>query len=235
MNDSGSLCPAVKAADMIGDRWILLILREFFLGGSRYKDFQSALPRISPSVLSNRLKQLEMNGMIIKKSSAGQKSTEYHLTRCGRELAPLIDQMSRWGLRWARRRIRDEDLDAGSFMWDFHRTLKTEELPDGETVISVNFNDIETHNRWWLVARDNTVDLCTDDTGKDVDLYISSSLAGLAEVWMGDVPIRDAMDEEGVMVTGSSHLKRTISSWIPQSRYAKVRPKRIIDEDGSAP
>ncbi len=205
------------------------------MGASRYKDFQSALPRISPTVLSNRLKQMETNGMIIKKSNASEKSTEYHLTRCGRELAPLIDQMSRWGLRWARRRIRDEDLDAGSFMWDFHRSLKTEELPDGETVISVNFSDIETHNRWWLIAQADTVDLCTDDPGKDVDLYISSSLAALAEIWMGDIGIRDAMDEDGVMITGSSHLMRTISSWIPQSRYAKVRPKRIIDDDVAVP
>ncbi len=233
MNKSGSLCPAVKAADMIGDRWILLILREFFMGASRYKDFQNALPRISPTVLSNRLKQLETNGMIIKKSNAGQKSTEYHLTRCGRELAPLIDQMSRWGLRWARRRICDEDLDAGSFMWDFHRSLKIEELPDGETVISISFSDVDMHNRWWVIADTDKVELCTDDPGKDVDLYISSELAALAEVWMGDIGIRDAMDDHSIMITGSSHLMRTISSWIPQSRYAKVRPKRII-EDGSA-
>lgn len=232
MNDSGSLCPAVKAADMIGDRWILLLMREFFMGASRYKDFQNALPRISPTVLSNRLKQLEMNGMIIKKTNASRKATEYHLTRCGRELAPLIDQMSKWGLRWARRRIRDEDLDAGSFMWDFHRSLKTEELPDGETVLSVSFKDVVTHNKWWLIVKANTVDLCTDNPGKDVDLYIHSNLADLAEVWMGDVGIREAMAEDAVVITGSSHLMRTISSWMPQSRYAAIRPKRMVENKG---
>ena len=234
MNDSGSLCPAVKAADMIGDRWVLLLMREFFMGASRYKDFQSALPRISPTVLSNRLKQMEMNGMIIKKSNASENSTEYHLTRCGRELGPLIDQMTRWGLRWARRRIRDEDLDAGTFMWDFHRSLKTDELPDGETVINVKLSDVETHNKWWLVIESDSVDLCTDDPGKDVDLYMHSSLADLAEVWMGDVGIREAMNDDTIMVTGSSHLMRTISSWIPQSSYAQVRPKRLIEESSVA-
>ncbi len=230
MSDSGSLCPAIKAADMIGDRWVLLLMRELFMGATRYKDFQNALPRISPTVLSNRLKQLELNGMIIKKSIAGGKSTEYHLTRCGRELGPLIDQMTKWGLRWARRRICDEDLDAGTFMWDFHRSLNTEELPDGETIISVTLKDVETHNKWWLVVNLGVVDLCTDDPGKEVDLYIHTKLDELAQVWMGDVSIRDAINKDDVMITGSSHLMRTISSWIPQSSYSTIRPKRIVEE-----
>ena len=141
MNESGSLCPAAKAADIIGDKWVLLILRELFLGASRYNDFQHALPRISPTILSKRLKQLESQGLIIKKSSAGRKSTEYRLTHCGRELGPIIDHLSKWGLHWARRQIKDEDIDVAGFMWDFHRTLNTGELPDGETVISVHFPD----------------------------------------------------------------------------------------------
>ena len=229
MSSSGSLCPAVKAADIIGDRWVLLILREFLLGATRYKNFQSALPRISPTVLSNRLKQMEANGLIIKKAGTGQ-TTEYHLTRCGRELAPLIDQMTKWGLRWARRRIRDEDLDAGTFMWDFHRSLKVDELPDGETVISVTLSDVQTYGRWWLIASSQDVDLCTDDPGKDVDLYLHTKLADLAEVWMGDVAVREAISCDNMKATGSAHLMRTISSWFPQSRYSNIRPKRIMGQ-----
>ena len=227
MSTAGSLCPAVKAADMIGDRWVLLIMREFLLGATRYKNFQRALPRISPTVLSNRLKQMEANGLIIKKTSAGQ-NTEYHLTRCGRELAPLIDQMSKWGLRWARRKIRDEDLDAGSFMWDFHRSVKSDELPDGETVISVTLADVETHPRWWLIAQEGDIDLCTDDPGKEVDIYLHAELADIASIWMGDVCVREALSQDRLKATGSQHLMRTISSWFPQSRYAGVRPKRML-------
>ena len=111
MNKSGSLCPAVKAADIIGDKWILLILRELFLGSSRYNDFQRGIPRISPTVLSNRLKKLEEHGLVIKKTKAGQKATEYRLTKSGRELAPVLDQLSRWGLRWARAQLTNDDID----------------------------------------------------------------------------------------------------------------------------
>lgn len=226
-NKTGSLCPAVKAADMIGDKWILLILREFFLGGSRYNDFQRALPRISPTILSKRLKQLEANGLIIKKTGSGEKSKEYHLTTSGRELFPIIDHMATWGLRWARRKISEEDLDVGSFMWDFHRSLNLDELPDGETVFNISFPELSVYNKWWVVAQIDMVDLCTEDPGKDVDLYLSSSLPALAEVWMGDIDIHSAVKSESVRMTGASHLVRTASHWFPKSRYADVRPERL--------
>jgi DNA-binding HxlR family transcriptional regulator len=73
LNRSGSLCPAVKAADMIGDKWTLLILRELLIGANRYNEFQRAMPRISPTILSKRLKQMEQDGLIIKKSVVGGK------------------------------------------------------------------------------------------------------------------------------------------------------------------
>ncbi len=231
MNDSGSLCPAVKSADMIGDKWVLLILRELFLGSSRYTDFQRALPRISPTILSKRLKQMEADGLIIKKTTAGQKATEYRLTRCGRELAPIVDHMSKWGLRWARRRLKEEDLDVGAFMWDFHRTLNTEELPDGEVVFCISFPELSSYKTWWVIANGKVVDLCTDDPGKDVDLYVTGSLPALAEVWMGDVEVNEAAKAEDLILTGAAYLTKSANQWFPKSRYADVRPKRVMGEE----
>lgn len=224
MNESGSLCPSIKAADIIGDKWILLILREMFLGGTRYNDFQRALPRISPTILSKRLKQLEANGLIIKKTTTGQKTSEYRLTKCGRELAPLTDQMAKWGLRWARRRLSEEDFEVGSFMWDFHRTLKIDELPDGEVVFCVNFPDQSKNKVWWVVVKDKIVDLCTEDPGKDVDLFITGDLTDLVEVWMGDIDISAASKSGSIVLTGASYLTKSASRWFPKSRYADVRP-----------
>jgi DNA-binding HxlR family transcriptional regulator len=230
-NKSGSLCPAAKAADMIGDRWTLLLMRELFMGANRYNQFQRALPRISPTVLSKRLKQMEEDGLIIKKSVVGEKATDYRLTKCGRELAPLVNYMSKWGLRWARRRMNQEDLDVGTFMWDFHRSLNTSELPDGETVFSVSFSGLDAHNKWWLVANGNVVDLCTDDPGKDIDLYISTTLPALAEIWMGDTDVRSAIKSDDIMLTGETYLVKSAADWFPKSRYADVRPKRFVGEE----
>lgn len=84
MNKFGSLCPTLKASDIVGDKWTLLILRELFMGAHRYSDFQHALPRISPTVLSNRLKTMETNSLIIHKIDTGKNRGKYYLTQSGK-------------------------------------------------------------------------------------------------------------------------------------------------------
>ncbi len=227
-NQSGTLCPAVKAADIIGDKWVLLILRELFLGATRFRDFERALPRISPTILSARLKKLEKDGLIIRKSSPANKTLEYRLTKCGRELGPIIAYMATWGLRWARRRVCDDNLDVGSFMWDFHRTLKTEELPDGETVLCVQISDQTTHKTWWVIANGQKVDLCTDDPAKTVDLYITAKLESFVEIWMGDKPVNTAIDDKTVLLSGEPYLETSVSDWFPRSSMSHIRPERPI-------
>lgn len=226
MNTAGSLCPAIKASEIIGDKWVLLILREMLLGTTRYNDFQRALPRISPTVLSKRLKQMEQHGLIVKKTTAGGRSKEYRLTASGREVGPIVHHLSTWGLRWARRQIQDEDLDVSSFMWDFHRTLNIKELPDGDTVFNVRFEEIESYSDWWLIANQSQVDLCTDDPGMEIDLYIIAQLPAAASVWMGDVAVNQAIEAGYIKLSGSRHLTKTAHRWFPKSGYSDVRPER---------
>ena len=224
----GSLCPAIKSAEIIGDKWVLLILRELFFGTTRFNDFQRALPRISPTILSKRLKKLEDDGLVIRKTGPGEKTSEYRLTRCGRELGPLIDLMATWGLKWARRRLEDEDLDIGSFMWDFHRTFQLDELPDGETVLMVSFRDMMKYKNWWLIINSPVVDLCTKDPGKDVDLYITADFPSLAAIWMGDETVKAAKAADRLSLTGNAHLMRSAARWFPRSSYADIRPERPL-------
>ena len=122
-------------------------------------------------------------------------------------------------------------MDAGSFMWDFHRSIRSDQLPDGETVLSVQLLDVEKHAKWWMICKDGDVDLCTDNPGKDVDLYLSGPLEAFASVWMGDQSAQQAIQDDALFLTGSSHLSRTANAWFPQSRYSDVRPKRIVGEE----
>jgi DNA-binding HxlR family transcriptional regulator len=229
MTEPASHCPAVKAADIIGDKWTLLILRAMMLGATRYSDFQAAVPRISPSVLSGRLKQLAENGLILRRGTSGQ-SASYRLTPSGRECEPIVFFLAQWGLRWAERNIRDENIDIGSVMWDFHKTLNIDELPDGETVISISLNDVGRHAKWWIVASRRTVDLCNDDPGKDVDLYIASDLATIIELWMGEKPVKAAIEEEAMLLTGEAHLMQSASRWFPLSPVAKAQQEGALPE-----
>jgi len=228
LHKSGSLCPAVKAADIIGDKWVLLILRELFMGRTRYNDFDRALVRISPSVLSARLKSMIEQGLIIKKTIPGLKGTEYRLTHSGKELAPIIDHLARWGLRWARRRLEDEDIDVAGFMWDFHRTLKVDALPEGDTVFCVQFPEQDRYQKWWLIANADTVDLCTDDPGRDVDIFLTSNLITLVSIWMGDMSVKAALDAAQLKLIGESYLVSSVARWLPLSSYAHIRSKTTL-------
>ena len=222
MAEYGQFCPVAKATDIIGEKWTVLILRELLLGTTRYNDLQRGLSRISPTLLSKRLKTLEEKGLIVRKRPAGAKSHEYHLTACGRELEPLIEILAVWGMRWARGQMTDSELDVEFLMWDLQRRLQTDQLPDGETVLCFSFEELQRYKTWWLVVNKEGVDLCTEDPGREVDLYISTQVRHLAEVWRGDVPLRKARREERIRVHGNAHLVRTMPDWLGISPYADV-------------
>lgn len=222
MPEYGQFCPVAKASDIIGERWTVLILRELLLGTTRYNDFQRALSRISPTLLSKRLKMLEEKGLVIRKRPPGGKSYEYHLTACGRELEPLIEHLAVWGMRWARGQMTDTELDVEFLMWDLQRRLQTDRLPDGETVLCFEFDELERFRTWWLVAGQGQVDLCSEDPGKEVDLYINTTVRDLALVWRGDVPMAEALRSRSVSTHGNVHLVRTIQDWLGICLYADV-------------
>ena len=224
MTSYGQFCPVSKATEIIGEKWTLLILRELLMGTSRFNDFQRSMSRISPTVLNKRLKQLEEKGIVVKKRLSGQKGFEYRLTAMGKELEPLIEQVAIWGQRWARGQMSDDELDVELLMWDIHRRIQTDSLPDGETVLSFNFSDLDKYRKWWLVVSRDDVDLCTEDTGKDIDLYISSDLRTMVEVWQGDRDLKAMLRDERIHAVGSKVLIRSMEDWFGLCAFADVRP-----------
>lgn len=224
MTDYGQFCPVAKASELLGERWVLLILRELLLGTHRYSDFQRALSRISPSMLTKRLRQLQHAGIIVRKKAPSAKSHDYYLTPAGKELASVIEHLATWGMRWARGQLSDDELDVEFLMWDIQRRLQTDKLADGETVLCFIFDDLSRFKSWWLVVRDNEVDLCTENPGKDVDLYITSSLVNLVRIWEGDVDMKQAQREGLLKTQGSRQLSRTLPDWLGINLFAHVRP-----------
>lgn len=210
-------CPANRAADIIGDRWTLKIVRALLLGASRYSDLQAAIPRISPTVLSSRLKMLAQNGIIVRRESGGAKSSDYRLTASGRELYGFVKLLAVWGIRWTERNVREVDLDIGALMWDWHRTLRTSELPDGEHVFSITLTDVEIWCKWWIVANGVHVELCPDDPGKDVDVFITTTVADLIAIWQAELTVRAAMTGGCIVINAPPLLLRSVSDWFPVS------------------
>ena len=91
-------CPIARTLDIIGDRWTLLIIRDLFLGRSRFNEFRQSTPRISPRLLSERLKRLEAQGLVERELLAGYPPrAEYRLTAKGRSLFPVLFAIGSWG------------------------------------------------------------------------------------------------------------------------------------------
>ena len=84
-------------------------------------------------------------------------------------------------------------------MWVIHRNIATDRLPDGETVLCFTFQDLDKYKSWWLVIEGREVDLCTEDPGKDVDLYVTSELRTLIEVWQRSDPTKSWTDEAALL------------------------------------
>jgi DNA-binding HxlR family transcriptional regulator len=224
MAEYGQFCPVAKASDIIGERWTVLILRELLLGTTRYNELLRGLARISPTLLSKRLKTLEEKGLIVRKRPYGQKSHEYYLTACGRELEPIIEHLAVWGMRWARGQLADSELDVEFLMVDLQRRLQTDLLPDGETVLCFTFNELETFKTWWMVVCGKEVDLCTENPGKEVDLYINSGVRDMIKVWRGDLTLRKALREKLVRTQGNTYLIRSMPDWLGICLYADIKP-----------
>jgi DNA-binding HxlR family transcriptional regulator len=218
----GQFCPVAKATEVIGEKWTLLVLRELLLGTTRFNEFQRALSRMSPTLLAKRLRHLEECGIIIRRKLSGQKGYEYRLTGAGKELGPLIEVLAVWGMRWARGQLADDELDVEFLMRELQRRLQTDQLPDGETVICMTFDELTRHKTWWFLVDGDGVDLCTEDPGKDVDLYISSSVRTIVEVWEGDLNMRTALRNRSIKAHGARHLIRTLPDWFGVCLYKDV-------------
>jgi DNA-binding HxlR family transcriptional regulator len=223
MPDYGQFCPVAKATELIGERWTILILRELVLGTHRFSGFQRALSRISPSLLTLRLKNLEKAGIIIRKARSGRRGYEYFLTPAGKQLSPIIEHLAVWGMRWARGQLTDRELDVEFLMWEVQRRLNTGALPDGETVLCFIFEELTKFKSWWIVIQDDEVDLCTKNPGRDVDLYITATVRTMVDVWEGDLDIKLALRKGLIKTSGNSQLARTFPQWYGICLYAGVK------------
>jgi len=136
MKGYGQFCPIAKASEILAKRWTFLVLRELILGSSRFNDLRRGVPLMSSSLLSQRLKFLEREGVVERRPAQAGSGFEYALTAAGGELEPVIMQLGEWGARWVRSRLGAEDLDVALLMWDMHRNVRPEQFPARRVVVA---------------------------------------------------------------------------------------------------
>lgn len=216
-------CPVAMAAEILCTRWTVVLLRELVAGSTRFNDLRRGVPRMSPALLSQRLKELEAAGVVARVAVPREPGVfEYQLTPAGRELEPLIEGFGIWGQRWVEQRVSLQHLDAQLLMWDMRRRLDPTPMPPARSVIQFAYPEQPPSMRrfWLVVAPQEPVDLCSVDPGFDVDLYVSSDLHTMTAIWMGHDTVRAALGAERLLLTGDRHLADNMSRWLMLSPFA---------------
>lgn len=218
MSDSGrgygQYCPIARALDVLGERWTLLIVRDMLVGSTRFNDLARGLPGLSRSVLSKRLRQLERAGIVER---LGQ---EYVLTDAGRGLEPIVFGIGSWGAQWTFGEPEPESLDPEVLVWWMHTRLDTTGFPGRRNVFHIEFTD--DSRRFWIVIEDGKPSVCLTDPGFDIDVTIKSDLATLHAVWLGRLPLADALRSGRLEFHGPTALVRRMPKVLTLSPVASL-------------
>lgn len=225
MKSYGQFCPVAKAAELFCEKWTALIVRDLAAGATRFSELRRGVPLMSPTLLSRRLKQLEAEGVIERRRKARGRGYTYHLTEAGLEFAPLVVALGVWGQRWSRRELVEHEIDLGLLLWSMERSADPSAFQKEQTVISLQLSDQPAgKDQWWFVNRDNTCELCLEDLGFDVDLYLTTTLPDMIYIIRGDLSLTRALNDGRLEALGATATKRKLRSWLNISPLAKVRP-----------
>jgi DNA-binding HxlR family transcriptional regulator len=224
MIDYGQFCTVARGAEVLGERWTPLVVRELLCGSTRFNDIRRGVPRMSGSLLAQRLRKLEEVG-VVKRVQTGHAAPEYHLTGAGEELRPIVMAIGHWGARWIGSRLKRGQLDAGFLMWDIRRFLRLDECPRSRClVIQFRFTDAPAgERRWWLVVDNGAADLCRDDPGQELTLSVESTVLALTEIWSGDREPDELIHDRKLRIIGAARDARDLWRWLGRSAFAATR------------
>jgi DNA-binding HxlR family transcriptional regulator len=218
----GQFCTVARGAEVLCERWTPLIIRELLCGSKRFNDLRRGVPRMSTSLLAQRLRRLEDFG-VVRRMPDG-KVWEYQLTSAGEELRPIVMALGHWGARWIDSDLRDDELDVSLLLWDIRRSVRTENFPPEAVVIHFDFRDARAGERqWWLVVEDGVVDLCRDDPGREVTLVVESTVRALTEIWSGDRTPQEVMGSGALAVKGRERDASSLWRWLGTGTFSATR------------
>lgn len=207
----GQFCPVAAASEVLAERWTPLVVRELMFGSTRFNDLRRGLPLISPTLLSRRLRELEVAGVIERRIDG--RRTEYHLTRAGRELGPVMDALARWGDRWGGDLLDADRLDPRLLIWYLRRMVIVERLPARRMVIRFELaGPGPTLTLAWLVV-DGSPEICLFDPGYDVDVAVEAPLEALVRLYLDRAALADLVRAGVVRLSGAGPLVRAFPTW----------------------
>lgn len=221
MTRYGQYCPVARAAEVLAERWTLLVIRELLWGEERFNAIARGVPRMSPSLLATRLRELQRAGLVQR--DVVDDEPRYRLTPAGQELRPLLEQMGAWGVRWIHD-LRPDEFDPAMLLIDMRRESRPARLPERATTVQLHFRDARTgQQRWWLVlSRSGGIDACDVDPGFPVSVWLDTDVSTLTRIWMGDLGWSAALRDGLLHLVGDVTACRALPGWLDVSPFAAV-------------
>lgn len=214
-------CPVAMAAEVLCRRWTMVLMRELVAGTTRFNDLRRGVPKMSPTLLAQRLRELSSAGIVEKREIKSEKGVfEYHLTEAGKDLRSVVEAMGMWGQKWIESQLSLKNLDPSLLMWDMRRNLNPTPLPDQRTVVQFLYLELpKSKQRWWLVIEPGgEIDLCWADPGFNVDLYVNTDLRTMSAIWMGLTTVKK--EQKRMNLIGSKEIAASMQSWLGLSPFA---------------
>ena len=214
------------AAEVLESRWTLLIVRELCLGSKHFNDIRKGVPKMSPTLLSKRLKELEWHGILNRvESPKVSRKSMYVLTQAGIELFDVINAIGSWGKRWIDMRHNLDSAKENLLIWDIRRNLCMKYFPVNKAVLQINITDApkKTSNWWFIFDGKERPDVGYLDPSLDVDLYIETSLSSLTKIWLGESTHSTENKAGNFQIEGSQKMIDTFESWFGSSNFASIQ------------
>lgn len=229
----GQYCPLSKTAEILSNRWTMLLLRELLFSSSTFNDLSRGLPLMSRSLLASRLKRLVEIGILDHSEGAHSIHRQYKLTEAGRELEPVVVTMAKWGQKWLKTNPSIENVDVTLLMWNIRQnTNPLSVLPNPFTVCFYLTDVPENNSQHWLVYENNEVDLFYIDKNLKTDVSIEVSAKKLTKIWMGWDDFDEAIKSEELIIEGPRKYTKITKKWLGQNSLAhikKVAPSKQIN------
>jgi DNA-binding HxlR family transcriptional regulator len=236
MRTYGQFCPIAKATELFCERWTPLVIRDLAAGASRFSELQRGVPLMSPTLLSRRLKSLEAEGIVERRTPPECRGPTYHLTEAGREFVPLVEALGVWGRRWSRRELEEGEIDLGLLLWTIERFARAEAFGSERSVVELTLTDQSTgRSRWWFLNEGSRCTLCLDPPGFEVALYLQCTLPDIIHVIRGDLPLARALAEDRLEAIGSRAARDALEPWLNLGPLARVKPAFPVRRQASRP
>ena len=197
----GQFCGLVRALEIVGERWALVIVRDLLVSPKRFSDLRRGLPRIPTNILSARLKELEQAGIVHRRVLPRPSgSVVYELTEYGNELEDIVLRLGRWGARLLTKPGPEEIVTADSMIMAMRSIFRPKAARGLNVSYELRLGEIIIH----MIVNNGRLKVA-EGALPDADLVIKTGPAIKALI-AGEVSPADAIANGTVRLSGDSQL-----------------------------